>query len=103
MLSLFFLAGRQLTPFQDEPHLRHWLPLVPQFLEEFFRHDAPNINPLRCASCAEDSSDETRLFRCVSCYEGFLFCGECIVRRHYANPFHRIEVSLRGCLPQPCN
>ncbi|KAK0442357.1 hypothetical protein EV421DRAFT_1710703 [Armillaria borealis] len=31
------------------------------------------------------------LFRCVSCYEGFLFCSECIVRCHYANPFHRIE------------
>ncbi|SJL17200.1 uncharacterized protein ARMOST_20746 [Armillaria ostoyae] len=77
-------------PCTDEPHLRHWLPLVPQFLDEFFRHDAPTANPLRCCSCADDCSDDEPLFRCVSCYEGIEeWNGDFFVRSSlHAQGFH---------------
>lgn len=96
MSQFSFSTGQQLTYIQDELHICHWLPLVPQFLDEFFHHDTPTADPLHCCSCADDCSDKEPLFCCISCYEGFLFCRECIVKCHYGNPFHRIEVHLHG-------
>ncbi len=80
-----------LTSSQDEPHLHNWFPLVPQFLNEFLRHEVPVLRESKC--CVSCLREET-LFCCVSCYEGFMFCGKCIVWQHYANPFHRIQVCI---------
>ncbi|KAK0458719.1 uncharacterized protein EV420DRAFT_1642445 [Desarmillaria tabescens] len=82
-------SAEDATVDQDDPHLHDWLPRIWDFMEEMFRAETPVGVSKVCARCGL-TAEEVKLYRCASCNEEHLYCDECMVCRHYGNPFHRM-------------
>ncbi|KAJ7089513.1 hypothetical protein C8R43DRAFT_1142184 [Mycena crocata] len=71
-----------------EPSLNKWRPLRGDFLDELLRRDGCGGAHHACAEC---SASEDATFRCTCCFGVHLYCQQCIVALHRANPLHIVE------------
>lgn len=60
-----------------------------QFLRELIQLEGGDPQQL-CGRCRIATKES--LYRCRECFSNHLCCGQCIVKDHVANPFHRVEV-----------
>ena len=72
--------------------MRSWMGHIKGFLLELIRLDGRGERQTQKA-CSECLVEEPH-YRCVDCLGESFLCGSCIVKSHYTNPFHRIEVSF---------
>ncbi|KAH9917223.1 uncharacterized protein B0H18DRAFT_883995, partial [Fomitopsis serialis] len=71
----------------DHP-LREWTPEIDTWLAEMLRLEGRcGHSDMDCAGCSSDHSP----FRCRDCSDVQMYCESCMVHRHRALPFHRLE------------
>ncbi|KAF8958754.1 hypothetical protein BDZ97DRAFT_1668023 [Flammula alnicola] len=73
---------------QDFP-MRQWLLDREVFLAEFLRLESRGTLTPTCRDCGDTGA---QVYRCIDCDGRELYCSGCLLRRHFQNGLHRIEV-----------
>ncbi|KAF9496303.1 hypothetical protein BDN71DRAFT_1468824 [Pleurotus eryngii] len=73
---------------QKDSPLLVWLQERDAFLREFIRLEGRDD---ATALCPTPDCPMPAAFRCPQCFDTRLFCQDCIVANHTANPFHQVE------------
>lgn len=69
-----------------------WTSQHEEFLAEVLRLEAPPLGSIdKCLTCHMDPGQ----YRCISCFDGGMYCAKCLREHHVVLPFHKVEVGLR--------
>lgn len=84
------MLNRPLTlPIQEGP-LQAWIRKREEYLFDVIELEGPGPHSLN--SCHGCKAAVTTPFRCSDCFGGYLYCADCIVSQHAANPLHLVKV-----------
>ncbi|KAG5220403.1 CxC2 domain-containing protein [Salix suchowensis] len=85
--TVYGIIGQRRRVLGDSP-LLVWLQERDAFLREFIRLEGRDD---ATALCPTPDCPMPAAFRCPQCFDTRLFCQDCIVANHTANPFHQVE------------